>query len=198
MAISTVQLTVLVLGILLVLALIYIFYNWFTNRKSGEEINSLDEVVVDGRKGDRPDHGTEEIFHVSSRFKEILSEDRRSNHEERKEDQIELADIQPKSIIDNSIHNEYEEVKSARVVYLSSQAIKRHIFPNCRGDKDAERFSTRRNKSSQTFKNTVLKVERWDFHLENGGAYLRSNSKVQFWQCSRRDYLGNFQVGKII
>lgn len=196
MAISTVQLTVLVLGILLVLALIYIFYNWFTNRKSGEEINSLDEVVVDGRKGDRPDHGTEEIFHVSSRFKEILSEDRRSNHEERKEDQIELADIQPKSIIDNSIHNEYEEVKSARVVYLSSQAIKRHIFPNCRGDKDAERFSTRRNKSSQTFKNTVLKVERWDFHLENGGAYLRSNSKVPFWQCSRQDYLGNFQVGK--
>ena len=116
----------------------------------------------------------------------------KTEDEDKKEDQIE-----PKFTFDTALHNEYEDEKSARVVYLSSQAIKRHIFPNCRGDKDAERFSTRRNKSSQTFKNTVLKVERWDFHLENQGAYLRSNSKVPFWQCSRTDYLGNFQVGKI-
>ena len=121
---------------------------------------------------------------------------KRSKHEDKEEDHVEVADIQPKSIIETSIHNELEEEKSGRIVYLSSQAIKRHIFPNCRGDKDAERFSTRRNKSSQTFKNTVLKVERWDFHLENEGAYLRSNSKVPFWQCSRQDYLGNFQVRK--
>ena len=176
-------------------------------RKSGEGVSSLDEVVVDGGEGDKPDHGTEEIFHVSTRFKEIVSEDRNNNRslkvtagagegDSKKEDHREVPDVQPRSIIETSIHNDCLDKKSARIVYLSSQAIKRHIFPNCRGDKDAERFSTRRNKSSQTFKNTVLKVERWDFHLENEGAYLRSNSKVPFWQCSRQDYLGNFQVWK--
>ena len=206
MAITTLQLTVLLLGILLLLALIYIFYNWLTNTKSGEATNSLDEVVVDSREGNRADQGREEIFQVSTRFQDILSEDRnsnrslqledrkRSNHEDKKEDHREVPDIRPISIIETSVHNEREEQQSARIVYLSSQAIKRHIFPNCRGDKDAERFSTRRNKSSQTFKNTVLKVEKWDFHLENQGAYLRSDTKVPFWQCSRQDYLGNFQV----
>ena len=197
---TTLELTVLVLGILLLLlALIYKFCNWFTRRKS-------EEVVVDGREAERADQGREEIFNVSSRFQEIVSEDRndnrsfpvtageeyrkRSNHE----DHTEVPDIRPTSIIETSIHNECEDKKSSRIVYLSSQAIKRHIFPNCRGDKDAERFSTRRNKSSQTFKNTVLKVERWDFHLEKEGSYLRSNNKVPFWQCSRQDYHGNFQV----
>lgn len=207
MAFTILQLTALVLGILLFFALIYIFYNWLNNRKSEKVTISLNEVVVDGRKGDRADHGKEEIFDVSTRFKEIVLEDRNnnrpfqvtaeeeerktSNQADKKEDDIEVPHVQPISIIETSIHN--EDKKTARI-YLSNQAIKRHIFPNCRGDKDAERFSTRRNKSSQTFKNTVLKVERWDFHLENDGAYLRSNSKVPFWQCSRQDFLGNFQV----
>ena len=75
MAITTLQLTVLLLGILLLLALIYIFYNCFTNTKSGESNNSLDEVVVDSREGNRADERRKEIFQVSTRFQEILSED---------------------------------------------------------------------------------------------------------------------------
>ena len=44
-----------VLGILIFLALIYIFYSCFHNRKSGKEIISLDEVVIDDIGGDRAD-----------------------------------------------------------------------------------------------------------------------------------------------
>ena len=66
---TTLELTVLVLGILLLLlALIYKFCNWFTRRKS-------EEVVVDGREAERADQGREEIFNVSSRFREIVSID---------------------------------------------------------------------------------------------------------------------------
>ena len=79
MAFTILQLTALVLGILLFFALIYIFHNWLNNRNSEKVTISLNEVVVDGRKGDGADHGKEEIFDVSTRFKEIVLEDRNNN-----------------------------------------------------------------------------------------------------------------------
>ena len=159
-----------------------------------EEIEDPDPTDEELDERDRMDDDEELEEDEDPEWDETEDDEDESKDESSEDKEEEVPDIQPKSIIETSIHNECEDKKPPRIVYLSNQAIKRHIFPNCRGDKDAERFSTRRNKSSQTFKNTVLKVERWDFHLENDGAYLRSNSKVPFWQCTRKDYIGNFQV----
>ena len=84
--------------------------------------------------------------------------------------------------------------KENRPVLLNNQAIKRHIFPNCCSDAEAVRFSQRRNELSDTLINTVLKIEPFEFHLQQNGRYLCSNRKVQFWQCQRYTFRGNFKV----
>ena len=219
---ETILLISLLVGgtLLLLIALLYILYKCFTKRKAREVDNSLCEVVVDGVDHDKKVLGPQPIFNVTSSYNEILSEDKisvgdsfREEHSDRDTShevrtRYGRQDPQPQSIFSvnsnykqnvvTSIHGRISsqgDNQGKKPVHLSNQAIKRHIYPNCRGDKDAERFSTRRNKSSQTFKNTVLRVEKWDFHFEKGGTYLRSNNKVAFWQCQRQDNLGNFQVG---
>ena len=140
---TTTQLTLLLLGLaLLCLALLCILYKWFTNREAEDKERPgthLEEVLVDGGRGDVP--GSQPIFTVTSSYNEILSEDRE-----------ELNEITPVHGKISEGVEATEDKKENRIVYLSNQAIKRHIYPNCRGDKDAERFSARRNKSSQTFR----------------------------------------------
>ena len=95
-----------------------------------------------------------------------------------------------KSTVRKSLQN-----KENKKVLLSSQAIKRHISPNCRSDAEAVRFSQRRNELSDTLINTVIKIEPFEFHLQQNGRYLCSNRKVQFWQCHRPTFRGTFKVG---
>ena len=113
--------------------------------------------MVDGHEGEeagREGPGSRPIFTVTSSYHEILSytrseEDQGVESEERK---VEVLDFENEiTPVDGNISNcVTEDEKETRIVYLSNQAIKRHLYPNCRGDKDAERFSTTRNKSSQT------------------------------------------------
>ena len=74
---------------------------------------------------------------------------------------------------------------------LTEHAIKSHIFPGCRGDQDAIKFSEEREKMNHHVEhNTVLKVHQDDFKevLVNRKHLLRSNNKIKYWQC------GKFQV----
>lgn len=98
--------------------------------------------------------------------------------------------IERKSII----RKKFSVKKENRPVLLNNQAIKRHIFPNCCSDAEAVRFSQRRNELSDTLINTVLKIEPFEFHLQQNGRYLCSNRMVQFWQCQRYTFRGSFKV----
>ena len=93
---------------------------------------------------------------------------------------------------------EAEKNKENRVVLLNSTAIKKHIYPNCNSDRDAERFSQQRNKLSNTLINTVLRVEPHQFHQHRNGRFICSNNKVQFWQCERSVYTAQFRVHTLI
>ena len=84
--------------------------------------------------------------------------------------------------------------KENQAVLLSTAAIKKHIYPNCSSDHDAERFSLQRNKLSNTLVNTVLKVEPTDFKIHKNPRFLCSTRKVQFWQCERNIFTENFKV----
>ena len=92
------------------------------------------------------------------------------------------------------IRKKFSVKKENRPVLLNNQAIKRHIFPNCCSDAEAVRFSQRRNELSDTLINTVLKIEPFEFHLQQNGRYLCSNRMVQFWQCLRYTLRGSFKV----
>lgn len=82
------------------------------------------------------------------------------------------------------------KVKQDRTL-LSPKAISKHIYPDCKGREDAERFSKRRNRKCPTYKNTVLLVEENDFHLE--GNYVVSNNRVRYYQCTKTPN-GDFEV----
>ena len=155
---TTTQLTLLLLGVFLCLSLLYILYRWLTSRSPGAQERPhppLEQVVVDGHEGEeagREVPGSRPIFTVTSSYDEILSSARSEDDQGVETEERKVLDFENEITgVDGNISDcVTEDKKETRIVYLSNQAIKRHLYLNCRGDKDAERFSTRRNKSSQT------------------------------------------------
>ena len=190
--------------------LIYKYYQQKKRKRSQQNL-PLNEVKIDSNETDIektiPKNQIKEIDTEDSLKNSEVDTNKSENANKSADATIEIYGIlntdktkKTRNKLRNSIERrsiikrKFSIKKENRPVLLNNQAIKRHIFPNCCSDAEAVRFSQRRNELSDTLINTVLKIEPFEFHLQQNGRYLCSNRKVQFWQCQRYTFRGTFKV----
>ena len=186
--------TVLLLVIVGIVGVVLTCLAYFTKKccRSQNEDVALQEVVIDEKKdtNEQSQNTAEDQVDKPIPVRKPLGE---QNNENREHSQSVHNSFERKKR-ESFRKKEAEKNKENRVVLLNPTAIKKHIYPNCNSDKDAERFSQQRNKLSNTLINTVLKVEPHQFHKHKNGRFICSNNKVQFWQCERSVYTAQFKV----